>query len=93
MRIVFNYQHTTERHVKNFLRTRQARENILFLGRASFLGNDYRVVPVYLDREVRRCFKCQKFGHTQHVCSASKLACGKCAGEHRTHECAADKKG
>lgn len=93
MRVVFTKQHTTEGHVKIALRTRQAREDILFLGRASILGKDYRVVPVDLDREVRRCFKCQKYGHTQNVCSAPKVACGKCAVEHRTHECSVDSKG
>jgi hypothetical protein len=38
---------------------------------------------------VRRCFKCQKYGHTQELCS-KPVVCGKCAGNHRTLECAVE---
>jgi hypothetical protein len=38
VKVVFTKQHTTEGHVKLFLRTKQARDDILFLGKASILG-------------------------------------------------------
>ncbi len=79
VKVVFTKQHTTEGHVKLFLRTKQARDGILFLGKASILGKDYRIFPLDLNREVRRCYRCQQYGHTQHLC-AKPAACGKCAG-------------
>ena len=86
VKVVYTKPNTTEGHVKLFLRSKQARDDILFLGKASILGRDFRVVPVDLDREVRRCYKCQQYGHTQQLCS-KPVVCGKCSGNHRTLEC------
>ena len=88
VKVVFTKQHKTEGHVKLFLCTKQARDDILFLGKASILGKDYRIVPLDLNREVRRCYRCQQYGHTQQLCT-KPADCGKCAGPHRTQECTA----
>jgi hypothetical protein len=40
--------------------------------------------PTY--REVRRCFKCQRYGHIQRDCPAKFAACGKCAERRRANE-------
>lgn len=55
--------------------------------RASSFGTYHRTVPVDLNREVRRCFKCQRYGHIQRDCKVEFVACGKCADCHRTSEC------
>jgi hypothetical protein len=44
------------------------------------LGIDYRIVLCDLDREVRRCFKCQRYGHNKLSCPSEIQACGKCWG-------------
>ena len=36
---------------------------------------------------IKRCNNCQKFHHYQDKCRASKPACAKCAGEHKTIDC------
>ena len=36
---------------------------------------------------VKRCNKCQKFGHYKDECSASKFTCGLCSGNHETNQC------
>ena len=86
VKVVYTKPNTTEGHVKLFLHSKQARDDILFLGKASILGRDFRVVPVDLDRKVRRCYKCQQYGHTQQLCS-KPVVCGKCSGNHCTLEC------
>lgn len=87
VKVIFTKPQTTEGHVKIFLKSRAARDDILALRRASVFGTYYRIVPVDLNREVRRCFKCQRYGHIQRDCKAEFVACGKCAERHRTNEC------
>ena len=89
VKIIFTKPNSTEGHVKIFLRSKLARDNILGQKKASIFDVDYRIVPVDLNREVRRCFKCQQYGHTQKFCKVELPACGKCAGPHRTSECTA----
>ena len=79
-------------HVKNFLRTRQAKTDVLRRGTLYCNGGSYRVVEPDINREVRRCYNCQRYGHTQHSCKAKSPACGKCAGPHRTNGCEKGKK-
>ena len=37
----------------------------------------------------RRCYKCQKFGHTKTRCSSKNEICAKCAGDHVDRDCKA----
>jgi hypothetical protein len=39
---------------------------------------------------IRQCFSCQGWGHTQRGCGKSPK-CGRCAGEHQTKQCKAEK--
>jgi hypothetical protein len=87
VKVIYTKPHTSEGHVKIFLRTRAARDSILLRGKASILGTNHRIIPVDLDREVRRCFKCQGYGHTQKFCPAATPACGRCAMPHQTSDC------
>ena len=87
MKVIYTKPQTTEGHVKIFLKSRAVREAILNQRRASIFGTYFCVVPVDLNKEVRRCFKCQKYGHIQRDCSASFSACGKCADKHGTKDC------
>ena len=48
VKVVFIKQHITEGHVKLFLRTKQVRGDIFFLGKASILGKDFPIVPSHL---------------------------------------------
>jgi hypothetical protein len=36
--------------------------------------------------EIRQCFKCHRWGHTQGACGA-QARCGECAGAHQTKDC------
>jgi hypothetical protein len=90
LRTIFTKPNTTEGHVKLFLRSKLVRENVLRQKKVSILGTDFRIVPIDLDREVRRCFKCQKYGHIQLSCPSNINVCGKCSGQHRTSECSAE---
>ncbi|EFX62974.1 hypothetical protein DAPPUDRAFT_119650 [Daphnia pulex] len=83
VKVIFTKPQTTEGHVKIFLKSRAVRDEILALRKASVFGTYYRIVPVDLNREVRRCFKCQHYGHIQRDCPATFATCGKCAERHR----------
>ena len=61
--------------------------NFLAGGEVNFFNRTARIVEMLLDREVRRCFKCQGYGHVQGSCRASNPSCGKCAGTHFTRDC------
>jgi hypothetical protein len=87
VKVIYTKPHTSEGQSKIFLRTRAARDSILLRGKASILGTNHRIVPVDLDREVRRCFKCQGYGHTQKFCPAATPACGRCAMPHQISDC------
>jgi hypothetical protein len=39
---------------------------------------------------IRQCFSCQEWGHTQRGCNKNPK-CGRCAGEHQTKQCKAEK--
>jgi hypothetical protein len=50
----------------------------------------HHVVPMNLDFEVTRCFKCQKYGHMSNQCSNKDPnfnCCGRCSQPHRTNTC------
>jgi hypothetical protein len=70
VRVIFPMPQTTEGDVKVFLETRATRDDILALHRASIFSTYYSIVPVDLNREVRRCFKFQRYGHIQLDCTA-----------------------
>lgn len=53
-------------------------------------GKSLDVVDVIWDREVRRCYKCQCYGHLAKFCTAATPVCGRCAGNHDTKECSGD---
>ena len=42
----------------------------------------FRVVEPLWDREVRRFFRSNRYGHSQAICKATQASCGQCAGEH-----------
>ena len=71
--------------------SKESKELILRKGTVYCDSGPRRVVDIDLHREVRRCYKCQRYGHIQHACKAQFPACGKCAGRHKTGECDAKK--
>jgi hypothetical protein len=75
-------------HVKLLFRSRVARDAALKRGRI-FLrsGESCSVSQVDPHREVRRCYKCQHYGHKAAACRMRNERCGKCAGEHQTRLC------
>jgi hypothetical protein len=73
-------------HIKLLFNSAAARDRILNQNRMFTEGKAIRVVEVDANREVRRCYKCQKYGHTQQHCSDT-VRCGHCAGQHSTGEC------
>ncbi|XP_035230648.1 uncharacterized protein LOC118202589, partial [Stegodyphus dumicola] len=39
---------------------------------------------------IRRCYRCQQFGHSQDLCRSKKQFCAFCAGSHNTKVCQAE---
>ena len=42
---------------------------------------------IYDSFYVRRCFKCQGFGHIAQDCPSKSHVCANCAGDHKTEGC------
>ena len=91
IKLLYTKPNTAIGHVKIFLISRQASLDVLRKGTLYCSDGPHRVVEVDLNREVRRCYKCQRYGHTQHNCKAKQPACGKCAEHHLTNVCSASK--
>ena len=83
---------TSVGHVKLFFDDKRTRDEVLKAGRLFAAGKRLQVVQVDPNREVRRCFRCQTYGHiaksAANACSNDEV-CGFCAGPHssslRTH--------
>ena len=88
MRPVYKKPGESVGHVRVCFRSREIRDGLISRGRVFAGDKSYRIVPVDIDREVRRCYKCQKYGHVANDCDGP-VRCGKCAGGHRTPECSA----
>lgn len=80
-------------HVKIYLSTRESQENILAKGRIYINqgGNfsSHKIVELDLNREVRRCYRCHKYGHLAATCKKPEV-CGRCAENHETKNCKAE---
>jgi hypothetical protein len=74
-------------HIKILFNCKETRDLALDVGEVDFFNTTARLVEMLLDREVRRCFKCQGYGHAQASCRDPNPSCGKCAGAHLTRDC------
>lgn len=80
-------------HVKIYLSTKECQEELLTRGRIYMKreGNftSHKIVELDLNREVRRCYRCQKYGHLAGTCKQTER-CGRCAESHETKSCKID---
>lgn len=87
VRTIFKSKDGVSGHVKMLFSSKAIRDLLIQRGEV-FLPD--RRCPVVLpdpNREVRRCYKCQKYGHISTMCSATHDTCGKCNENHRTNVC------
>lgn len=90
IKIIHKKQDETNGHVKLILSSSSARDALLSKGKLFVDNTAYRVVPIDPNREVKRCFNCQRYGHTQQNCRSATPTCGKCAESHRTRDCSSN---
>jgi len=76
-----------EGHVKLWITSKSVCNEIIKRGEIFLPGRRCRVTAPDLNREVRRCFKCQQYGHLIKDCKEKSDTCGRCAGTHRTSLC------
>jgi len=69
------------------LRTVEARETMLRSCALSLDGKFHRVDKVDLNREIRRCTKCQSYGHGTRSCRSVAHRCAKCGENHPSKDC------
>lgn len=53
------------------------------------IKHTWEMVKVFDNVHVKRCYNCMGFNHNANECR-NELACGRCAGKHKTSECAAE---
>jgi len=87
IKVVYRCKVGNEGHVSLWITSMNARNLILDRGEIFASGRRCRVDEPDLHREVKRCFKCQQYGHLVRDCRATADVCGKCTGEHRTSSC------
>ena len=79
-------QGQTYANVKIFCKTPEtANQLIIEAGRFKHLGSNLRI-----HKDIKApspCNRCQRYGHISADCPETRSTCGKCAEEHRTHEC------
>lgn len=73
-------------HVKLLFSSARIRDAALARGKVFAAGRRLIVVETDLNKEVRRCFRCQRYGHIAKVCKADHK-CGRCAKPHDTKLC------
>ena len=91
IRTIFRSSNNQRGHVKLFFDSNRVRDEVLKSGRLFAFGTRVQVVEVDLNRDVRRCYRCQTYGHIAksaiNACSNEEV-CGYCAGPHSTKVCA-----
>ena len=60
-RVIHRFKDSSEGHVKLWITSREARDNILQRGEIYLSERRCKVVEPDLNREVRRCYKCQQY--------------------------------
>ena len=92
IRSIFRSSNSQKGHVKLFFDSKRVRDEVLKSGRLFAFGRRVQVVEVDLNRDVRRCYRCQTYGHIaktpNNACSNEEVVCGYCAGPHLTKVCA-----
>ena len=90
VRTIFRSSNSSNSHEKLFFDDKSIRDMVLKAGRLFTFSRRFRVVEVDLNREVRRCFRCQTYGNiaksANNACMLDEV-CGYCAGDHSTKEC------
>ena len=85
--VIFRSRDKNVGHLKLWLASIDARNNIIKEGGLYFLGTRCRVVLPDPHRDVLRCLKCQKYGHQAKRCPKSEPTCATCNGSHFTASC------
>lgn len=73
-------------HVKLLFSSASRRDDAIRRGKIYVSGRRVVVTSIDWNKEVRRCFNCQRYGHIARLCS-SDPACGRCAGAHAPGQC------
>lgn len=76
-------------HIKLFFNSPEVRDEAIYRAKIHTSMKKIKIVPIDVNREVRRCYKCNKYGHTSTHCNATTATCGKCGQNHDTRSCKA----
>ena len=74
-------------HIKLFFSSAATRDEALLRSKIHTSYKLIKIVPIDPNREVRRCYKCNRYGHTSSRCTGLTPTCGKCACNHDSRSC------
>lgn len=69
-------------HAKLFSNSHETREEAVLRAKLHTSKKRIKIVPIDVNREVRRCFMCNSYEHTSTHCTEITPACGKCVLQH-----------
>ena len=77
LKSVYTKPNTKVGLVKMLLTCKETRDDVIFRGKVYVHESVHFTAEIDFNREMRRCFKCQKYGHMQRECRAASHVCGK----------------
>lgn len=88
VKVIKSYKNRKTNKINLIIELDKPQGDLLLQNRSIFL--DFQRYSLAISKEIKRCYKCQAFGHYSNFCK-EKQACQNCGEGHNSSECKSDK--